>query len=339
MFQCDSISRRRQQRRQRRRGTLLSLSSSASILEPGGDELPPSASARGNDEELAKLKKENQLLQEQLKRVQIQNDQLLLTQQRTIADTTQQTIHDSVPYAYEQQRIILEDFEGELTPTSAEAEDDICEYDEDRNKWIPGNGVGECPIEPNISFADALKSRAYWLVGLLALQSCSGFILAKNELLLQNHPVIIYFLTMLVGAGGNAGNQASVRVIRGIALGTLVPQTQSQFLSRELRMAFALSAILSVAGFLRAVLFQTPFAETLAVTMALSIIVFSSICLGAVLPLLLQKIGVDPVHSSTSIQVVMDILGVVLTVFVSTLVLDSVGGQMLIKTLSSNLGL
>jgi hypothetical protein len=25
------------------------------------------------------------------------------------------------------------------------------------------------------------------------------------------HPVIIYFLTMLVGAGGNAGNQASVR--------------------------------------------------------------------------------------------------------------------------------
>jgi TolA-binding protein len=70
---------------------------------------------------------------------------------------------------------------------------------------------GTCPIEPNISFRDALRDRAYWLVGLLAMQSCSGFILARNELLLQNHPVIIYFLTMLVGAGGNAGNQASVR--------------------------------------------------------------------------------------------------------------------------------
>ena len=43
------------------------------------------------------------------------------------------------------------------------------------------------------------------------MQSCSGFILARNELLLEAHPVIIYFLTMLVGAGGNAGNQASVR--------------------------------------------------------------------------------------------------------------------------------
>ena len=43
------------------------------------------------------------------------------------------------------------------------------------------------------------------------MQSCSGIILSRNEVLLANHPVIIYFLTMLVGAGGNAGNQASVR--------------------------------------------------------------------------------------------------------------------------------
>jgi cation transporter-like permease len=43
------------------------------------------------------------------------------------------------------------------------------------------------------------------------LQSFSGIILSRNEALLADHPVIIYFLTMLVGAGGNAGNQASVR--------------------------------------------------------------------------------------------------------------------------------
>ena len=106
-----------------------------------------------------------------------------------------------------------------------------------------------------------------------------------------------------------------------------------QFLSRELRMAFALSAILSLAGFFRAIVFQTPLPETMAVTLALSMIVFSSICLGAVLPLVLQKMGVDPAHSSTTIQVIMDILGVVLTVLVSTAVLDSVWGKMLIKSL------
>ena len=140
---------------------------------------------------------------------------------------------------------------------------------------------------------------------------------------------------MLVAAGGNAGNQASVRVIRGLALGTLNQRTQNQFLSREFRMACALSTILSVAGFLRAIAFHTPFPETLAVTCALSLIVFSSICLGAVLPLFLQRLGVDPAHSSTTIQVIMDILGVVLTVFVSTFVLDSPLGKVLIKALGA----
>jgi len=135
---------------------------------------------------------------------------------------------------------------------------------------------------------------------------------------------------MLVGAGGNAGNQASVRVIRGLALGTLNDETQGQFLTREVKMAFSLSGILSTAGFLRAAAFHTPAAETMAVTAALGLIVFSSICLGAVLPLLLKRLGVDPAHSSTTIQVIMDILGVVLAVVVSNILLDSPFGHLLV---------
>ena len=191
-----------------------------------------------------------------------------------------------------------------------------------------------CPIEPDVSFGDALRDRAYWLCGLLAMQSLSGFILARNEVLLQNHPVIIYFLTMLVGAGGNAGNQASVRVIRGLALGTLNESTQRQFLNREFKMALCLCGLLSTAGFIRAAAFRTPLPETVAITASLALIVFSSIGLGAVLPLVLQKLRVDPAHSSTTIQVIMDILGVVMTVFVSTLMLDSPVGQYIISKLT-----
>lgn len=98
-------------------------------------------------------------------------------------------------------------------------------------------------------------------------------------------------------------------------------------------MAAALSGILSIAGFLRAAAFRTPFPETIAVTSSLSLIVFSSICLGAVLPLMLQKLGVDPAHSSTTIQVIMDILGVFVAVAISSLILDSPLGMMLINKL------
>jgi hypothetical protein len=104
-----------------------------------------------------------------------------------------------------------EDDETASITLQSTSTDDVCEFNEETNKWTSSNSLDECPVEPNISFMDALKSRANWLVGLLALQSCSGFILARNEALLQDHPVIVYFLTMLVGAGGNAGNQASVR--------------------------------------------------------------------------------------------------------------------------------
>lgn len=32
----------------------------------------------------------------------------------------------------------------------------------------------------------------------------------------QDHIVVTLFLTMLVGAGGNAGNQSAIKVIRGL---------------------------------------------------------------------------------------------------------------------------
>lgn len=93
-----------------------------------------------------------------------------------------------------------------------------------------------------------------------------------------------------------------VLVIRGLALGTLNDKTRGQFLTREFKMAVALSMILSIAGFCRAIFFKTAFPEALAVTAALCIIVFSSVCLGAILPIFLEWFGVDPAHSSTTIQ-------------------------------------
>lgn len=227
---------------------------------------------------------------------------------------TMQEANTALEHIDSPKRIVIETFEGEN-----KMEEKWCDEVELED--------GCCPIEPTLSFREALRDRAYWLVGLLVMQSCSSFFLARNEDLLTSYPTIVYFLTMLVGAGGNAGNQASVRVIRGLALGAVNDKTQQQFINREIRMALALSGILSAAGFLRAVFFKTPLPETVAITLALFIIVLISVCLGAVLPLLLKRIGVDPAHSSTTIQVVMDILGVIITVATSTFILESPLGK------------
>jgi hypothetical protein len=44
----------------------------------------------------------------------------------------------------------------------------------------------------------------------------SSFVLDSYQQLLKDHLVVTLFLTMLVGAGGNAGNQSAIKVIRGL---------------------------------------------------------------------------------------------------------------------------
>jgi cation transporter-like permease len=172
------------------------------------------------------------------------------------------------------------------------------------------------------SFRALFLDRASWLVGLLILQSISGFILQSNENMLQEHLAIVNFLTMLVGAGGNAGNQASVQAIRGLAIGWLNPITTRAFLRREGKMALCLAVTLGLTGFIRAALFETDSAETIAITTSLIAIVLISVALGSLLPLGMVKCRIDPAHSSTTIQVLMDILGVSITCLVSSYILN-----------------
>jgi hypothetical protein len=86
---------------------------------------------------------------------------------------------------------------------------------DDDDYFIHSSSAGEASSHqqapPPSTFCARVQDRAGWLVGLLVLQSMSSFIISRNEALLQSHLVIVQFLTMLVGAGGNAGNQASVR--------------------------------------------------------------------------------------------------------------------------------
>jgi hypothetical protein len=115
------------------------------------------AAVLGSPEELQRLQDENEQLRESLYKAEIENDRL----QHEVSNG-----------------LILETFEGESKLNM-----------EDAALWCDELEEDACPVEPTISFNEALRDRAYWLVGLLVLQSCSGIILARNEALLANHPV------------------------------------------------------------------------------------------------------------------------------------------------------
>ena len=203
----------------------------------------------------------------------------------------------------ERLRMRVQDLESTLERTEG-----LCEVLDDGGGWASG-----------------VPTRAAWLLGLLVCQSFSSFILADHESLLQSHPTIIYFMTMLVGAGGNAGNQAAVRIIRGLATGEVSPGSPgtTRIVTEEFARAFALGAILVAAGFVRVVAFHGSLVDAAAISASLFLIVVIAVCLGTLLPLLLSSLRVDAAHASTTIQVLMDVLGVLITCTVAPLVFDA----------------
>lgn len=141
----------------------------------------------------------------------------------------------------------------QLVPSTAETSLESSYFDDDDND--------------DSTFFEHVKDRGMWLVGLLLLQSLSSFIIRRNQVLLQNHSFIVQFLTMLVGAGGNGGNQASVNVIRGLAVDSI--GDMRAFLWKEFAMGISLALLLGTAGAIRAACFSVPIMETLAITMSL----------------------------------------------------------------------
>ena len=170
------------------------------------------------------------------------------------------------------------------------------------------------PTTPmDASFSQRLRKRAGVLVALLVFQSCSSFILASFEKLLQRHSVVVFFLTMLVGAGGNAGNQAAVLVIRGLATGQVSARKWASVIWAEVQMALMISVIMVIAGFLRVTAFGYSRLDAIAISTSLLLIVLSSVIIGSALPLILHRLRCDPAHAGATIQVIMDLAGVCIT--------------------------
>ena len=160
------------------------------------------------------------------------------------------------------------------------------------------------------------------LILLMLLQSLSQFILETYEQLVSEHVIVPLFLTMLIGAGGNAGNQAAVHSITGLVTGEYTLRSFRIVVFREACIGFFCATILTFTGMLRVYLFYDApdrygdsyaAASAFAICTSLFFIVLTSIIVGSSLPFLLEKFGCSREHAAPVIQVVMDIMGVFIT--------------------------
>jgi magnesium transporter len=177
-------------------------------------------------------------------------------------------------------------------------------------------------------FLEMLKKRGGWLLLLFMGQLLTVAVLGHFEG--QLAAVLVLFIPVIIASGGNTGTQTASLLIRALALQELSPGDWVRVVRRELLAGVSLGLALGLFGFL-GVLFwyrvgvaTTPHPFLVAVSVGLAIlgIVLWAVFLGSMLPLVLQRAGLDPATiSSPMVATLMDVSGLVIYMLVAAAIL------------------
>lgn len=164
--------------------------------------------------------------------------------------------------------------------------------------------------------------RGMWLVVLLGAAMGTASVLSRYEDVSHRHAWLIWFIPMVMASGGNAGSQSATLIIRTLALGELRPRQALHIARRELLLSSQLGLGVASFAFCLALFFvDLPRALVVSVTVILAVI-FGAVT-GAMLPLGLKRLGLDPaLMSNPLIASIVDVMGVVIYYNVALLLLD-----------------
>ena len=174
------------------------------------------------------------------------------------------------------------------------------------------------------------KNRIPWLMFLMLSATFTSMILTSFEDMLAVQAGLVAFIPMLMGTGGNSGAQASTAVIRALSLGDIEPRDALSVMWRELRVAFLCGVALAAVNFGKMLLLDgmllhndavtVPVAAT--VSMSIVFIVLFAKSVGSILPILAEKLGVDPaVMANPLISTVTDAVSLLIYIYVAKLIL------------------
>ena len=180
------------------------------------------------------------------------------------------------------------------------------------------------------------KQRIPWLLLLMISATFTSMIITNFEGYIRARAggaVLIAFIPMLTDTGGNAGSQASVSVIRGLALGDIELRDWFRVLWKEIRVAAICGITLASCNFVKLLLIDGMLLRNYDVTPLIALIVCLTLLaavliakiVGCLLPLLAKRLGFDPaVMASPFITTIVDALALLAYFGISLLVLSPI---------------
>lgn len=166
------------------------------------------------------------------------------------------------------------------------------------------------------------RNRIPWLLVLMVSATFTGLIINTFEARLNAISTVLFAcVPMIMDTGGNAGSQASVTVIRSLALNELSTKDVFKVMWKEIRVSALIGITLGIACFGKLMLIDnllfgyagyTPF-RSFIVSLSLALTVVIAKFVGCSLPLLAKKVKLDPaVVASPFITTIVDALSLIL---------------------------
>ena len=139
------------------------------------------------------------------------------------------------------------------------------------------------------------KSRTPWLLIMMLSAAVTGQILGYYENAMAAMPVLITFIPMLMGTGGNCGSQSSTLIIRGLAVGEIEFRDILKVIFKEARIAVVVGLLLSTVNGIRIyIMYGHDIKLALELGLTMIGVVLMAKCIGCILPLTAKKLGLDP---------------------------------------------
>jgi magnesium transporter len=166
-----------------------------------------------------------------------------------------------------------------------------------------------------------VRSRVIWLLVLAFGATFTVSVLGAFEAEIEQLVVLTLFVPLLIGLGGNTGNQAATTVTRALALQDVRTKDVWQVLFRELRVGALLGTLLGLIGFGLASAF---FGIEIGLVIGLTLFAICTVAatVGGVMPLVGLALRADPaVFSNPFITTFVDATGLVIYFLIAKAVL------------------
>jgi magnesium transporter len=142
--------------------------------------------------------------------------------------------------------------------------------------------------------------------------------------------VLALFLPLIISSGGNSGSQASMLIIRAMALGEITLRDWFRVMRKEIISGLLLGLVLGIIGFLRVAIWSQfsniygPHWMLVALTVGFAlvgVVLWGSLS-GSMLPFVLRRAGADPATSSAPfVATLVDVTGLVIYFSIALLIM------------------